>query len=192
VALANYHDRHGYFPPAVTTDGQGKVMHGWGVYLLPFLDETGLYLAYNFAHAYDAAENSTVARTILPQFQCPGAQGIQAQTHYRMVVCPGSAMGKDRWPQMKDITDARGQTIVVMEMGGAPVPWTSPRAIVDPTRGINAKGAGPSGYGSEHEGGCLVLMADGTTLFLSDQTRPDVLRALATASGGEKLADDDF
>ena len=37
LALHSYHDSYGCFPPAVTTDGKGRPMHNWLVYLLPYL-----------------------------------------------------------------------------------------------------------------------------------------------------------
>jgi hypothetical protein len=40
IALLNYHDTYGAFPPAHIPDRNGKPMHSWRVLLLPFLEET--------------------------------------------------------------------------------------------------------------------------------------------------------
>src|SRR5271163_108233 len=37
VALHNYHDTYGSFPPAYVADETGKPMHSWRVLILPFL-----------------------------------------------------------------------------------------------------------------------------------------------------------
>src|SRR5260370_743998 len=38
LALHNYHDVYGSFPPAYFVDASGKPMHSWRVLILPFLD----------------------------------------------------------------------------------------------------------------------------------------------------------
>lgn len=43
IALHNYHEQHGSFPPAYTTDQNGKPLHSWRVLLLPYLDRPNLY-----------------------------------------------------------------------------------------------------------------------------------------------------
>ena len=43
LALHNYHDAYGSFPPAWTTDADGRPLLSWRVLLLPFLDEAPLY-----------------------------------------------------------------------------------------------------------------------------------------------------
>ncbi len=37
LALHNYHDRHGHFPPPYVADANGKPMHSWRVLILPHL-----------------------------------------------------------------------------------------------------------------------------------------------------------
>ena len=42
VALHNYHDAHGCFPPAYIADANGRPMHSWRILLLAFLSESAL------------------------------------------------------------------------------------------------------------------------------------------------------
>jgi hypothetical protein len=37
MALRNYHDTYGSFPPAYVPDANGKPMHSWRALILPFL-----------------------------------------------------------------------------------------------------------------------------------------------------------
>jgi hypothetical protein len=39
IALHNYQDRFGEFPPAVARDDNGNAMHSWRALILPFLEE---------------------------------------------------------------------------------------------------------------------------------------------------------
>ena len=74
LAMHNYHDTHGCFPPGAVTDGEatpGSMRHGVFPMLLPFLDETALFNAYNFTNSGADVANSTVAKSKLVQLLCP-------------------------------------------------------------------------------------------------------------------------
>ena len=193
LALHNYHDDHGCFPPAITTDGKGRPMHSWTVYLLPYLDEQALFDAYNFDEPHDAPANTTVAGARLNVFLCPWAdtEGPPLTT-YAMVVCDGSIAGVDRCPRIRDITDGPSDTILVVEASHSACAWTSPAAVVDLMRGINLPTGLPQGGSSDHSGGVFALFADGHVGFLPDDIDPAVLRGLCTMAGGEKVDGDAF
>jgi len=57
--------------------------------------------------------------------------------------------------------------------------------------GVNLVGQGkrdsPGAVSSYHPHGGFVAMADGSVRFLTNQTDPNVLKALLTADGGEVL-----
>ena len=57
MAVANYHDMYKCFPPAYVADESGRPMHSWRVLLLPFLSESELYNAYNFAEPWGSPNN---------------------------------------------------------------------------------------------------------------------------------------
>ena len=88
LAFHNYHDANGCFPPTQVKNNLGDFPGtGWGVLILPFMDETALYNAYNHSHGvagYDPAawgngsqnpcpaqSNSTVVRSRVNQYWCP-------------------------------------------------------------------------------------------------------------------------
>ena len=74
LALHNYHDTHSVFPPGqvyCTSIGQRT---NWLVLILPFVDESALYNAYNMDHnpgPSGAPQNTTVSDAILSQYCCP-------------------------------------------------------------------------------------------------------------------------
>jgi type II secretory pathway pseudopilin PulG len=193
LALHQYHDMYGCFPPAVTTDAAGEPMHSWTVHLLPFLDEWRLYNSYNFAVAWDHAANTTVGSASLAQFQCPSVFGPNMNdTHYGMVVCPDSICGVDRSMRIKDIADGTGQTLVMAEMSRTACPWTKPAAIVNLRRGFNVPLGYPQGASSAHEVGLFVLFADGHVRCLGNDIDASTLQSLCTANGNEAVDDEDF
>jgi prepilin-type N-terminal cleavage/methylation domain-containing protein len=81
LALHNYHDTHRLFPIGNSQWDDGG-WHGtaasWMALLLPFVDETALYNAYNFDLSnapWKSMANTTVCRSILQQYICPSDTG---------------------------------------------------------------------------------------------------------------------
>ena len=82
LALHNYHDTHGCFPPLAIGHNLGGVDNtcwsnygnywGWIPMVLPFLDETAIYNACNFSQdCWNATANTTAKRQTLSQLACP-------------------------------------------------------------------------------------------------------------------------
>ena len=77
LALLHYENTNGQFPPGgvvgpfpeagVTT----STSHGWGTYILPFIEQESLARRYQWDKAHSAQENQPVAVTQLRIFQCP-------------------------------------------------------------------------------------------------------------------------
>jgi hypothetical protein len=63
LALHNYHETYGTFPPAYIADAHRKPMHCWRVLIRPFLEQQTLYTSYNFHEPWDGPNNSRSART---------------------------------------------------------------------------------------------------------------------------------
>ena len=66
LAMHNYHDVHGCFPPAYTTDENGRPMHSWRIFLLPYIEQQHLYDQYDFDQPWDSPHNMEVARQMPP------------------------------------------------------------------------------------------------------------------------------
>jgi prepilin-type N-terminal cleavage/methylation domain-containing protein/prepilin-type processing-associated H-X9-DG protein len=79
LALRNYESVHHRFPPGgvqgpfpqagVTT----PITHGWGTFILPFIEQESLANLYCWEKTHSAPENQPVAATLLNIFQCPSA-----------------------------------------------------------------------------------------------------------------------
>ena len=110
LALHNYHDAHGMFPPGAVKDPGASWAqypgHGFLAMLLPYMDEAALYNAINFnrpsycANSYgcsngDTYANSTVLRSWLSQYQCPsaGSEGLGLIDIYDCATARGDYAG---------------------------------------------------------------------------------------------------
>ena len=80
LAAQSFNDARKSLPPgAVDTTSKAYaplgipigLKHGWGTFLLPYLEQTTLYNAYNFNKDYRDPVNKPVVTTHLSVFQCP-------------------------------------------------------------------------------------------------------------------------
>ena len=92
LALHNYESGKKVFPPAYVTQDthaagsmygvtysdenkNGPTGFAWGTFLLPYLEEVGLYQSFNFSLPCWATENAPAARTKVFAFLCPSVSG---------------------------------------------------------------------------------------------------------------------
>jgi hypothetical protein len=95
------------------------------------------------------------------------------------------------WPgatprKWNEIKDGNSNTILLVENDGLGVHWMEPRDLVfgDMSFGLQQ----PNGISSPYSAPAVV-MADGSVRSFNPDLAPDVLRAMLTANGREKLAD---
>jgi hypothetical protein len=71
LALHNYHDTYGTFPPAYVADENGRPMHSWRVLILPFLESSDVYSKYRFDEPWDGPHNRLLADRMPYAYRCP-------------------------------------------------------------------------------------------------------------------------
>jgi prepilin-type processing-associated H-X9-DG protein len=188
LAMHNYHDTYGCFPPAYVADKDGQPMHSWRVLLLPFLEFRQLYDEYRFDEPWNGPHNRKLAELSIALFKCPAQNDAKPETNYFVVVGPKTIFPGDKTIAIKDITDGTHDTILLVEAVDSGINWLEPRdmSYEEAARGINPK----SGWGisSRHdltEGGCAqVAFADGSVRFLRDDTDVGQLRRMLERDDG--------
>src|SRR5438874_110696 len=68
LALHNYHDVKGAFPPSNTTSPH---VHSWAAFILPYLEQDNLARQYDFGKDWSAAANRPAIAVQLKVLQCP-------------------------------------------------------------------------------------------------------------------------
>jgi hypothetical protein len=99
IALWNYHDRYGSFPPAYLVDGTGKPAHSWRVLVLPFLDYTSQYEEYRFAEPWNGPGNANLSWRTCPFSPVPAVEAlVELQTMWPLLETEllGRAKGAQR------------------------------------------------------------------------------------------------
>ena len=185
MAVANYHDANGHYPPAVTRGPDGKPWHSWRVLVLPYIEESALFKEYRFDEPWDGPNNRKLAGRMPKMFTFHGTEGQgRTVTSYLAVTGDGTVWPTTGTVTSADVTDGTGRTILLVENHGANVHWMEPRDLaldtVDLT--IDAPGGVSSRYTRP-----AVLTADGAVFRLNPGLAPDVLRAFFTIRGGEPI-----
>ncbi|HEY2415819.1 MAG TPA: DUF1559 domain-containing protein [Pirellulaceae bacterium] len=189
IALQNYHDVCGSYPPPFIADANGKPMHSWRALILPFVEQNELYEKYRFDEPWDGPNNRKLHDIQLKIFQCPSQENprLSTETSYVVVIGP-----KTMWPaensyvRNADIIDGLSNTLLLVEVADSGIHWMEPRDLhinqipmaINPSRG--------QGISSHHKGGANAGFADGSVRFLDDNFPPADLRAALTAFGRKK------
>ena len=70
IALGNYHEDHGQYPPLYTVNDTGKPMHSWRVLILEYTDPD-YYESFKMSEPWNSEHNLAAARKSMPSvFHC--------------------------------------------------------------------------------------------------------------------------
>lgn len=193
IAMHNYHDLTGHFPPPALTVGTTGPKPGglsWRVHLLPYLDQQALYQQFKLNESWDGPNNKKLIPMMPKVYQSPSALAAPGQTYYKVFAGADNEAGAAFFPGSKTtivrITDGTSNTIMTIE-GGAAVTWTKPDDVVfDQQKPLpDLKLAGNPKV--------LVGLFDGSVRTIDlNRLSPDVLKAAITPAGGEILPPDWF
>ena len=186
LALLNYHDVYGCFPPAYTCDEAGTPMHSWRVLILPFLMEEALYRQYDFSQPWNGPNNRRLASDACKSlFQCPSA-GLEDTpfASYVAVVGPGAAWpGRDSLRNtpfaLREYSDFESlNTILLIEIADSDIHWMEPRDLTldQALRGIEPESG--LGISSHHPAGINYVTLADAVKRLDRDADPTELRAL--------------
>ena len=135
LALLNYHQANGCFPPAYIADKNGKPMHSWRVLILPYMEMNALYNAYDFTEPWDGPKNKKLLATALQGYVCPSDPNAYApgatQTSYVAVVGRNAAWAGEKSRKLGpvDFPGGASNTIMVVEVANSGIPWMEPRDL---------------------------------------------------------------
>ena len=206
-AVHNFHDTFGSFPAGGTLDENGRLMHGWAIYL-------GNYMTYSnagidFSVPWNEPPNDSHYRCALPEYLSPfsgeifdedgyGLSHVAGNVHVlplaqnRREILKSGGIPDEGWTngaprRLTDIRDGTGSTLLIGEVAENFKPWGHPANVRDPSLGIGRSAEGFNGPPGAD--GAQFLMCDGSVRLVSARTDLKVMRALATPDGGEDVSD---
>jgi prepilin-type N-terminal cleavage/methylation domain-containing protein/prepilin-type processing-associated H-X9-DG protein len=190
LALHNYEASYGCLPPAAITDKAGTPLLSWRVLILPFLDSSMLRFDIHYDEAWDSPHNVRQLEKMPYVFACPSDMALQpGMTGYQAIIGHNTAFARDSRPvSFAEITDGLSQTLIISESTHS-VPWTKPEDLrFDTKLGVLVL----SSHHGYHNNGFNGLFADGSVRFLKNSINPDVIRALVTRNGSEKVSEESY
>ena len=190
LALHNYQDTYGSFPPAYIADKNGKPIHSWRVLILPFLEDQALYNAYDFDEPWNGPNNSKLAKEF-DIYQCPSVRwntdsGIPiTDTQYFAILGDTTAWPGAQAVKASDVTDGVDNTIFVIEVAGKGINWMEPR---DVTLAEAVKLLGPEAKATStaHVGVREMAYGDGHVKEAGVWDDPKGIEALFTIAANDK------
>jgi len=179
IALHNYHDVYGCFPPAVVRDADGNPLYSGRVLLLPFLAQEHIYRSFDLTEAWDSPRNEAISHMSVNVFMDPSssARDQASRTDYFFVTGKGTMFEDGKNIQLTDILDGTSNTIAMVEARGKSKSWAEPGDI-----DLSFPQPLPEG---NHSNGNLVLFADGSVRMLPKNLSPTEVRSMATIAGIE-------
>jgi hypothetical protein len=189
LAVANYHEGHGHYPPAHVLGPDGRPWHSWRVLILPYIEQDELFQEYDFSEPWDGPKNHRLAERMPRLYAFHGDERPGNTTaNYLAVVGPETVWPGSSTVSSKAVTDDQGATILLVENRGAGVHWMEPRdlALADMDLAINS----PRGVSSWYSDPAVVML-NGYVYRLRRDVSPKTLRALLTIRGGEPVQSDE-
>jgi len=181
LAMYNYHDTNGYFPPQdgkTTPDSKGGL--SWRVHILPFIEQQALYNEFKLDEPWDSEHNKKLIEKMPKIYESPLAVAPKGETFYKVFVGEGAMFESGRKMTVASITDGTSNTIMAVD-GGTAVIWTKPDDIPFTGKDIN-----PMSLALPGKVGINVLMGDGSVRYVNLLgLSPQGLKAAITRAGGE-------
>lgn len=192
VALQNYYDEYGVYPPAIVYNAGGRPMHSWRVLILPHLgqEEEKLYKRYRLDEPWDGPNNRPLADEMPRVYACPVDPGaVEAHTSYLALVDAATGQFAAQPPAPNAATPNPTAPVdkLVVEVAESGILWIEPKDLM---LGATSASAGrpnlPDRF-SYHVDGSHLLNNDGECVLLTDDKLHAALeaadRAISPASG---------
>ena len=131
LALRNYSEEYGAFPPAYLASDDGTPMHSWRVLILPYMEHEEFYRRYDFNQPWNSPANLELARShpdVGQEFQCAAdSGGRKGWTSYVAIVGPDTL-----WPGSESVSREESpspSSILLIETTESGIHWMEPRDL---------------------------------------------------------------
>lgn len=213
LAMHNYHDTYGRFPPQAIRSKDGKPLLSWRVALLPFLEQNDLYRQFRLDEPWDSEHNRRLLQNMPAVYVDPHLPAGRLEPGLTTFLVPLTRQPPaihvpldekqrrqpTRTPQPREpvapfdvpegtpfqwITDGSSNTILVVRVApAAAVPWTKPEDWV-------LDDAQPlKNLGSVENGRGPVAFGDGSVRVLPENLAARVFRLLVLMNDGQPVGD---
>lgn len=185
LGVLNFESAKGMFPPAFSTDPDGKPLLSWRVYILPFIEEADLWRQFHLDEPWDSPHNRALIPKMPEMFRSPASRHIASEglATYREVVGPHTAFPGDKGITWKQLVDGSSNTILFVDVDDDHAQtWTKPGGLPFDAEKLS------EGMGGQFPKGIQANFCDGHFQVLTNPPVDEkMLRALLTIDGAEPL-----
>ncbi len=206
LALHNYHDVYKTFPWAITYAKDGTPMHSWRVRVLPYIESSVFYTAYDFDEPWNGPKNGLLGDevpdtwpntdgTVLrnqdgtlyravdfpPVYRCPSSPSSQNHlcTNYVMLIDdrPGRPNGTPHLPGSVSPSFDQKSAVIIIEIADSDIHWMEPRDVLLSELSMKINDRSKRSLSSYH-GGASIAHADGSVEILNEATTEERVREM--------------
>jgi hypothetical protein len=182
LALHNYHDANGSFPPTGNLGKDNKPLLSWRVHILPYIEQDNLYKQFKLDEPWDSETNKALIEKMPAIFKSPAQKLDDGKTTYLAPMAKDTVIAPGKGTRIADITDGTSNTIMIVESSDdAAVIWTKPDDLDTAGAEVLKKLLG------HYETGFIAGFADGSVRFVGKAIDMPMLKALFTRNGGELI-----
>ncbi len=186
LAMHNFHDVYGHFPPQALTDAKGKRLLSWRVMILPYLDQAKLYNEFHLDEPWDSEHNIKLVSKIpavLKSTSLPGEKLEHSKTRFVAPLTFNSTFGRvGPGVRIQEITDGTSNTLMIIEASSdESVIWTKPEDLT-----INEADRLLSII-NQNSDGFAACMCDGSARFFPRKIIPAAIQGILSINGGELI-----
>lgn len=183
LAMHNYAQANGSFPPAYIADKNSKPLLSWRVLILPYLERDDLFKQFHLDEPWDSQHNKQLIAQMPTVYKSPNSKvSDQGKTNYLTVRGEDTIFPGKKAIGFAEIRDGLSNTIMTVEASDAKAfVWTKPNDLEydqqDPMKGL--VGLWPDGF--------IAALADGSVRFIWSSIDPTALKGFFTRNGGEEV-----
>jgi hypothetical protein len=186
LALDNYYQANGSYPPQYIVDDNGKPAHSWRVLLLPYLEEKQLYQRYRFDEPWNGPHNRILATEMPEVYRSPFQDSKSTITQYVGIA------GKDTpWQgktPLRKVDTQRGfpnPLIWFVEVANSDINWMEPRDIQFEQALVGINITRGRGIQSNYSYGLPAQLMPSGCVWVPTNISSDAFRAMLTIAQGE-------
>ena len=180
LAVLNYEAANGSFPPAYSTDENGKPLLSWRVHVLPYLEQSKLYEQFHLDEPWDSPHNKTLITSMPGVFDNLSAVVDEGQTTFLGAGGKAGVFSGEKGTKLGMITDGTSNTISILDVNSEnAVTWTAPEDF-NPDEVKDIVGATTGNWPGTQ---VIVMFGDGSCQALTGYSEEELRQMMSRNDG---------
>lgn len=204
IALHHYHYTHDCFPPPCVLDDNGRPMHSWRAFIMPYIEGENPIKNYDFDEPWDGTNNKKLTDAPDADIHCPSScSKLDSRRDYVTITGPGTIWPGGNGTRLEDIADGPDNTVLLVEMDNSDIRWLEPRDItIEEALGNSNDGTATIPTSGHYTLKTYftkslplagnILMADSSVHCFENRPSSEDLAAILSIDGGEPVKIEDM